>query len=404
MSRRFRFFRAWLTASLFLLGAGAAPAAGIEVSGYAAGEFRIFFHPGAFPEQEGNNLSLAVEPEFYQDWADGDQSILFVPFFRLDQNDPERTHLDIREFFWLMVGNVWEFRVGLQTVFWGVAESQHLVDILNQTDFVENPDGEDKLGQPMVTLAIIQRWGTVDLYVLPWFRERTFPGPKGRFRFPISVDRDRSIYESSAEQAHLDYAARWSHSLGPWDLGLSFFTGTSRDPNFIPGTDGSGNPVLRPVYEQIDQGSLDLQMTTGGWLWKLETLYRARMAPMDYWALVAGFEYTFWTLFDSNLDLGILAEYHYDGRGQTAITPFDDDIFLGTRLAFNDVQDTQILAGGIVDRNTGAYFFNLEGSRRLGSSWTLEVQLRAFGGAGPGEPLFSFQQDDVLQLVLARHF
>ena len=40
--------------------------------------------------------------------------------------------------------------VGAAKVFWGTAESRHLVDIINQTDAVEDIDEEDKLGQPMV--------------------------------------------------------------------------------------------------------------------------------------------------------------------------------------------------------------------------------------------------------------
>ena len=46
-------------------------------------------------------------------------------------------------------------RLGLRKVYWGVTESQHLVDVINQTEGVENLDGEDKLGQPMLNLALI---------------------------------------------------------------------------------------------------------------------------------------------------------------------------------------------------------------------------------------------------------
>ena len=48
--------------------------------------------------------------------------------------------------------------------FWGVTETAHRVDILNQTDQVESFDGEDKLGQPMVNFSWSKDWGTLDLY------------------------------------------------------------------------------------------------------------------------------------------------------------------------------------------------------------------------------------------------
>ncbi len=78
---------------------------------------------------------------------------------------------------WVMIG---ETRVGVRRVFWGVTEFQHLVDIINQSDSVEDIDNEDKLGQPMINLSLVKDWGIVDFFVLPYFRERTFAGAEGR--------------------------------------------------------------------------------------------------------------------------------------------------------------------------------------------------------------------------------
>ena len=94
-------------------------------------------------------------------------------------HDGERTHFDVRELYWETFGETWDLRIGIARVFWGVVETQHLVDIINQTDTVENSDGEDKLGQPMINLSLVRDWGTVDLFVLPGFRERTFRGVSG---------------------------------------------------------------------------------------------------------------------------------------------------------------------------------------------------------------------------------
>ena len=49
--------------------------------------------------------------------------------------------------------------MGIDKVFWGVIESRHLVDYINQTDGVEDVDGEDKLGQPMINLGLQRDWG-----------------------------------------------------------------------------------------------------------------------------------------------------------------------------------------------------------------------------------------------------
>ncbi len=374
-----------------------------EWSGYIQSEARVFLHEPGDAQQHGDNLSLVAEPEYYTEWDAGRQSLTVQGFLRWDQHDDERSHADIRELVWQKAGDSWELRIGISKVFWGVAESQHLVDIINQTDLVENIDQEDKLGQPLVNLALIRDWGTVDLFVLPGFRERSFPGKKGRLRSLPRVDTDHPLYASSAEDRHVDFAIRWSHYIGDWDFGLAHFSGTARDPRLLPDMSAGGEAVLVPLYETIDQTSLDLQATKGDWLWKLEWLTRSGQADR-YSALVGGFEYTAVGILDTSADLGFIGEYHFDDRGETAPTPFEDDIMVGLRLALNDAQSTEALFGVIADRKDNARSYNLEASRRLGDNWTVEVEARLFSSPSPGDPLFSFRDDDHVQITLARHF
>ncbi|MGD8886434.1 MAG: hypothetical protein PVF34_12490 [Gammaproteobacteria bacterium] len=377
------------------------PAASGEWTGYIAGEGRWFPDDPAYPEQsQDTNLSFSAQPEYYTRWDNGDQSLLFVPFVRIDQNDDERTHADIRELSWLKVAEAWELRIGIRKVFWGVTESQHLVDIINQTDLVENIDGEDKLGQPMINLALINEWGTVDLFLLTGFRERTFPGEDGRLRTALPVDTDNPIYESGAKQNHVDFAARWSRFIEIWDIGVSYFYGTSRDPRFEP--NGSGT-ALRPAYDIINQTSLDAQATIGNWLWKLELISRDGQGDR-YTALTGGFEYTFVGIFDSRMDLGIVSEYLYDDRDDGATTPFENDLFMGARFTLNDIQSTELLTGFIVDLDDDGYMFNLEASRRLGDAWKLTAEIRSFANLETTDPLYSFRNDDHLQVELAWYF
>jgi len=151
----------------------------------------------------------------------------------VDENDNERTHGDIRELSWIHIGEDWELRTGLRKVFWGVTEFQHLVDVINQTDSVEDFDGEDKLGQQMINLSLVRDWGIVDLYLLPGFRERTTIGKNGRLRSGLVVNNNLASYESSAGENHIDTALRWSHTLGDFDLGAGASNVTILPPRAI---------------------------------------------------------------------------------------------------------------------------------------------------------------------------
>lgn len=374
-----------------------------EWSGYISGEYRAFAQSPSDARQHDNNFSLSAQPEFFTDWDDGRQSFTFVPFVRLDQHDDERSHADIRELTWLKAANDWELRAGMRKVFWGVTESQHLVDIINQTDLVDARDGEEKLGQPMINLALIRDWGTVDLFVLPGFRERTFAGEDGRLRSIPPVDNEQAIYESSDEEQHIDYAARWTHYLGDWDIGVSYFNGTSRDPRFTPGLDDKGQVVLIPVYDLIKQWGLDLQATLDDWLWKFEAINRSGQGE-SFTAMTAGFEYTFVGIAQSNADLGVISEALYDDRGDDALTPFADDLMLGARLTLNDEQSTEFLFGIILDSDDDTRLFTLESSRRLGADWKITLEGQAFTNIDSGDLLTGIRNDDYLQLELARYF
>ena len=395
-----------MVAALLLQG-GVATAGEWELGGSASMELRVFPQEPAYPAQDDSTVTYAtaLEPEFLYEWAGGDDRLTFVPFGRWDSEDENRTHADIRVASWLHIGDGWDLVVGLDKVFWGVTESRHLVDIVNQTDAVENVDGEDKLGQPMVNLRVEGEWGNLSLFALPGFRERTFPAGDARLSGPLPVT-GGATYDSDAEDRRTDFAVRWSKMLGDWDIGLSHFSGTSREPRLIAGLDGGGRPILIPHYDVIEQTGLDLQLTTERWLWKLEAISRAGHGDR-FVAAVGGFEYSFYGIFGSIADLGVIAEYLYDGRGengQAPVTALQDDFFLGARVAANDAQSTELLAGTIVDLDTGAMLVSLEASRRLTDHWKLELEGRFFADIPRNDPLAAVANDDHITLRLNLSF
>ena len=412
---------------LVVLGAGLGLPTGAwaqapDVAGSVGFELRGFPYTSIAGLPSEATLSAVIRPEFEWEWDAGDQQLRFLPFFRVDQTDEQRTHYDIRELIWINRGDTWELAAGIGHVFWGVTESQHLVDIINQTDLVENPDGEDKLGQPMVNLTLLLDRGAIDVFVLPGFRERTFPGIDGRFRPSLPIDSDLAFYESGAQNRHVDFAIRWSHFIGDWDIGISHFHGTGREPTLVPlqaavalqagvglgdvlagSNDVPVDATLLPFYSIIDQTSMDLTAAKGDILWKLEAINRFGQGER-YAAVTGGLEYTLVGAFGTNWDLGVLVEYLWDERGKAALTNFDDDLFVGTRIAFNDMQSTDLLAGIIIDRHTGSSLVNVELHRRIRERYTLEIEARFFMGAGPKDRMFFFQGDDYVSVEISRYF
>jgi len=391
---------------IILLGLSSSNILAVEFSGNITLETKLFTESAAFTGQHGNNSSISFQPEFYHEYPDG-SSFTFVPFVRADENDAERSHGDIRELTWVSIGENSEWRIGIRKVFWGVTESQHLVDIINQTDTVESVDGEEKLGQPMVNFSYITDYGSYDFFVMPYFRERTFPGIEGRLRSQPYVDTDTVFYESSDKEKHIDYALRWAHSIKEWDVGLSYFTGTSRDPRFVSGTDSAGNTVLNPFYDTINQWGIDLQATFNSWLWKLEAIYRSGLNVTnndEYAAMTAGIEYTFFSAVGEATDIGLIAEYLRDERGNAATTPFQKDLMLGLRFTLNDEQSTDALIGVIKDLDNDAVVYTVEANRRLTEHLKLSFEARKYSNISSNDSLFSYLKDDYMQFELAYFF
>ncbi len=389
-----------------------------EWRGRVAGEFLGFFEEPLNPRQHSTYGSLAAEPEYLQEWNGRDDLFTFKPYLLVDAHDDDRTHGDIRELSWTHAASDWETSIGIGKVYWGVTEAAHLVDVINQTDLVVNEDGEDKLGQPMGKLTLIRDWGVVDLFVLPGFRERTFPGEEGRPRFAIPIS-DDPVYESGAEELHTDFALRFSNSYGPVDVGLSHFSGTAREPRFLvlPGTlmTPQGPAEITPLYEIMHQTSLDLQAITGGWLWKMETVLRSGQGERIK-SFAGGYEYTFVGVHDSAIDVGVITEYLYDSRsdeinpalvvsGQPVfISAFQDDLVLGARVTLNDSASSELLASVSIDLEGGGESYNLEANRRFGDAWKLSLEARGLNSIPGNNVFYSFRDDTRLRVELARYF
>ena len=386
--------------AIALLGGVHPTALAMELQGAISLEGRVFPQTPAYQGQEYGDVSLVLEPEFYGEGKAG-LSYSVKPFLRLETSDPQRTHADLREANLLYLADTWQLLFGMDKVFWGVTEFVHLVDIINQTDLVESPSQEEKLGQPMLALTLEREWGALEGYFLPFFRERTFPGYRGRLRGPVVIDVDAAEYESGAGQTHPDLCLRYSHTVGSVDFGVYQFFGTSREPLFVAPAEPEGEIV--PLYEQIAQTGMDLQLVEGQWLWKIEALYRSGQGP-GRGALASGFEYTWVRPWQLGLDLGLIVEYVGDDRLVADNSPYDNDLMLGMRWSLNNAQSSELLLGIVRDLSRPSCFMVLEAGQRLGASLYLNLSAYLFVQSDEQDPLHAYQQDSYILFKSSYYF
>ena len=363
-------------------------------------ETRWFFEEGQHGNTDQFETSLRVQPDYSYSWDNSRKVIQFIPYLFLSDSDSDKNHGDIKELSFVGNWGWFELRAGVSKVFWGVIESVHLVDVINQSDFAENFDGEDKLGQPMIELGFATQLGHFSLFALPYFRQRTFPGLDGRLGAPIVVDADNAVYEASNGKRHTDIALRWESSISFFDLGISHFMGTSRDPILKQLT----NDFLTPYYYQIHQTGLDVQATVGALLIKHESVYRDYRDSLlkGFYSQASGIEYTKYGVFNSDRDIGLIAEYLSASDSGNGLNVFDNDLFTGVRLSLNDIQGTDFLAGIIFDLDSSQRFLSIESSRRLSSGVSGSLEYRQF--IDVSDSLAAFENESYIQLELRYRF
>lgn len=376
------------------------PLAVLLVAGSAAaqpprGELRLggqWFASAPAPYQTRRyEATLAARAWLLKRWDGGDQSLAVEWFLRL-HTDGGR--IDFRALSWSLARADWELHLGLREIFWGVTESAHLVDVINQRDPEVGGRSYSKLGQPMLQVTAWLGWGAVDLVLMPMFRERRYQGAAGVLWSPLPVEDSQPVFERGSRYLRPAAALRWSHRLGPWDLGLTYLKGTARDPWFEPGQDRSGREFLIPHYDDVDQLGVEGQLTVGSWLWKLEA---TTLNPQTgrHLAAVGGLEYAFADYFS------VYLEYLFDSRGPAATTSFEDDLYAGARLL---LPDGAVQAAGYIDRESLNTVIVLSAGRRLSDVTTLELEGRAFLGRSSLEPPHARRQHTSIGLIATRHF
>lgn len=313
------------TLALFL-SLASLPVHAMEVTGKLGVEGLAFVDKAPLSDQHKFYGSASIEPEFYE--AINDNSELKAKlFYRYDAQSVSRTHADVRELMYYYYTDEWEIHAGIGKAFWGVTESRHLVDIINQIDNIEILDDEQRLGQAMLQAKLIKDWGTVDLFILPHFREVEFGGDDLRPNSGIEIL--SPLYQHKDKHRHLDYAFRWSHSIENLDVGVSYFNGTQRSPVLTTVMSG-GQPKLLPIYVQSQSLGIDAQYILEDWLLKFEGIHRQShkyttsngFENYNSNAMVAGFEYTLYGVNESAHDIGLIGEYLFDQRQES--TPFKE--------------------------------------------------------------------------------
>ncbi|MFT6897259.1 MAG: hypothetical protein ACJA13_001665 [Paraglaciecola sp.] len=279
-------------------------------------------------------------------------------------SDNSESAWDIQDFYWRWHNKNVVLDVGFTRDFWGVTESRHLVDVINQVDLRFDRFADARLSQPMVKVDYRQVGSTLSFYLLPCYR--ALP----QLDLGLNSDERQSFtrIDCGKDNGELPWSAavRWAKVTGEVDWGLAFYQGVSREPyaGFKP------NSVLVDAYPDVSRATVDMQWTNESLLLKGEALLQH--SPYgDAAAIIGGFEYSYATLFDGELDLSLLMEYLHDSRCRQIA--FSCATMVGVRWLGNDVAGSNGLLTLLYDRKSHQWRPAFQYGRRFSDSTSVNI-------------------------------
>ncbi len=362
-------------------------------------------------------------------------------FGRLDGRDSNRTVLIAEELWAEVKFGDFRLRVGADIINWTATEAFHPADIINARNLDSDSESYEKLGEPMVRLSYKLGSGTVSAYFFPYYTRTIFPAQSSRLSFiPPGIEvgpflRMRADGQLTESNFGPQGAFRITQSFRGVDIGLHVIHIMDRlQPEVI------FDPVLgapRPLFRTLTQIGGTYQHVLGAFILKFEGGYRIFAVPdrevtplgpvqdRDHLQLALGLEYGFIV---DGAEVTVLAEAQsiFIGdeirdfvRGDDVDTAtfdeirrnlgvFQRDAMAGVRVAFNDVNSSQLLVLGIIDiDDPEQVLVNASYSQRIGNSWAINAGLRlVFGPENP--PLnqgFSIPpKSDHVRLHITRYF
>jgi len=346
-------------------------------------------------------------------------------FGRVDHWDPTRSQVFVEEAWGGTRSGDWSLRVGPQLLTWTATEAFHPADIINSRNLDSNLEYFEKIGEPMALGGWSPGGWTVQGLLMPARLDPYLPQPSSRLSFaPEGVTLGEALWLTrSGEVTRRNYGLQWgarvARSLEGADVALHLVRHDDRSQPVIVVDPATG--AFHPLYLPVTQLGGTYQHALGGVLLKIESAYRWFELPdaptvygpierSNHGILAVGLEYG-WSHDSGSESTALIEGQAVAGAGdaeRAALSPFQRDVLVGWRHAFNDELGRELLATLVWDlERTREHLINLSYSQRLSDVWGMKVAARRIHAPPEGAVptgLQALHRANQLALTLTRYF
>ena len=298
---------------------------------------------------------------------------------------------------------------GREVVFWGALEVYNPVDVINIQNLSRDPFEVFKIGSYLISLGKYFENSEIELLSTLYEQDQPFPGKESPYYiFPPFLTYDENLITEESRTrptVYLKYSGS-TDTVYPLDYALILSNGYDHQ-RFITLV---GDGILRQNAYIASKFLTFDTLVVNATLLKLEASYtdvKDVSFISDYYQVGAGIEHTLEQIY-RGWDIGLISEYYlyktidkekFDDL--RLFQSFQNDLFLGFRLTFNDMASSEIVGGGIFDLEyDGEYSLFAEFKTRVFDRFTISADIRKITPNSEGIPTLYALIGDHLRITL----
>ncbi|MCF6206807.1 MAG: hypothetical protein L3J47_07965 [Sulfurovum sp.] len=335
-----------------------------------------YAHSGGQTEMNGN-VALSGKNSF----AEGKMTLIYL----YSERYKEKRYLRLNELY--VAKNMREYRVevGKRLLYWGELEGYNITDVFNQKNYLFDPfDKSAKLGSWSGTVSRYFGDNVLEAGVKFYEEDMEFGNSRTPYYpLPLTYSSQLNLQEGhNTPTWYISYALT-GDAIVESESRIIFWHGYDMKRNFIAGD--YGQTVVQYAY-RVNKALLLSHIVYEDMIFKLEGSYTdvINYAPMsDYWQLGLGAEKSFYDI--AGADVTLYAEYYrygYNDEGKVEHVDiseiYDDDLFLATRIIFNDTRSSEVKIGMLYDLEKSERVFKAEAKMRLLDRFVLHAEWLRF--------------------------
>lgn len=331
----------------------------------------------------------------------------------LNIKDNNRSFARINEAYMQYENDDSKILFGKNIRFWGALEVKNIVDTFNIQDGRSDPFKTDKIGAYNISYSHF--FEDSELLVIAKLYEQKNKMASASYIYSIlnedeffskTLKSEKSLYRPSI------YLAYNGTSYGDeYSLDYAFIYENGYDSQrYLTRTNNEYTQHTYLANKFMTYNTLVYDST----LYKLEALYTDIINDenvSDYIHLAFGLEHTLEQL-ENGHEIGLIAEYYYyDTLENNKLTDlnlgetFQNDLFLGLRYNFNDIEDSNIVGGVILDTNYDEQSYYLEYQTRAFDMFKIKFDYRYSEPSTTHNTVFAIQgRHQRVALNISYHF